>query len=223
MEQIDDFVYYDSNSEAEDDDEDNDNTFQDTIQVEDVIDGTDDDATIYGETINNDFIAPVGTEDGATGMTIEHESILHAQYCHYGELYYQSCEIYGDNPIKTKEAIDMMAHSSELWSLCDNAPLFQVNPMLCLRSEMEYNQQVIERNQRLAYQGVSDNYKDVGITEAELQKAQAPLKSSIRRPEIEDWERMRKYFGNVPANSVRRTFKHTTQIGTLPPSSHLQR
>ena len=79
------------------------------------------------------------------------EGILHAQYCHYGELYYQSCEIYEDDPAKTEEAIDMMAHSSELWSLCDNAPPFQVNPMLCLHSEMEYDQQVIERNQRLAY------------------------------------------------------------------------
>ena len=34
---------------------------------------------------------------------------------------------------------------------------------------------------------------------------------------------MRKYFGNVPADTVRRSFIHTTQIGTLPPSSHLQR
>ena len=103
-------------------------------------------------------------------MTIEHEGILHAQYYHYGELYYQSCEIYGDDPAKTEEAIDMMAHSSELWSLCDNALPFQVNPMLSLRSEMEYDQQVIERNQRLAYQGLLDNCKDVGITETELQE-----------------------------------------------------
>ena len=140
MEQIDDSVYYDSNSEADDDDEDDDNTFQDTIQVEDVIDDTeDDDATSYGKTINNDFMAPVGIEDGATGITIEHEGILHAQYCHNGELYYQSCKIYRDNPAKTEEAIDMMAHSSELWS-CDNAPPFQVNPMFCLRFEIEYDQ-----------------------------------------------------------------------------------
>ena len=40
---------------------------------------------------------------------------------------------------------------------------------------------------------------------------------------MEDWERMRKYLGNVPADMVCNTFKHTTQIGTLPPSSHLQR
>ena len=84
----------------------------------------DDDATTYRKPINNEFIAPVGTEDGATGVTIEHEGILHAQYCFHGELYYQSCEIYGDDPAKTKEAIDRMAHSSESWSLCDNAPSF---------------------------------------------------------------------------------------------------
>ena len=88
---------------------------------------------------------------------------------------------------------------------------------------MEYDQQVIERNQRLAYQGVLDNCNDVGITEAELQEAQAPLKPSNRRLEPIDYERMRKYLGNIPADIVRRTFKHTTQIGTLPPSSHLQR
>ena len=79
-----------------------------------------------------------------------------------------------------------MAHFIKLWSLCDNAPPFQANPMLRLRSEMEYDQHVIERNQRLAYQGVLDNCIDVGITEAELQQAQAPLNPSIRRPEMED-------------------------------------
>ena len=203
MEQIDDLVYYDTNSDADDDDEDDDDTFQDAIQVEDVIeDSDDDDATTYGEPINNEFIAPGGIEDGATGVTIEHEGILHAQYCHYGELYYQSCKIYGDDPAKTEEAIDKMAHSSELWSLCDKAPSFQVNSNLRLRSEMEYDQRVIGMNRRLAYQGVLDNCKDVGITEAELQQAQAPLNSSIRRPEVENWERKRKYLGNVPADIV---------------------
>ena len=49
------------------------------------------------------------------------------------------------------------------------------------------------------------------------------MNPSIRRPEMEDWERMRKYLGNVPADIVQRTFKHTTQIGTLPSSSYLQR
>ena len=39
---------------------------------------------------------------------------------------------------------------------------------------------------------------------------------------MEDWERIGKYFGNVPADMVCNTFKHNTQIGTLPPSSYLQ-
>ena len=82
---------------------------------------------------------------------------------------------------------------------------------------------MIERNQRLAYQGMLDNCEDVGITEAELHEAQAPLKPTIRRPEPIDYERMRKYFGHVPADIVRQTFKHTAQIGMLPPSTHLRR
>ena len=46
--------------------------------------------------------------------------LLYAQYfhtadnCYYGELYYQLCEIYEDNPAKTEAAIDRMAHSSEV-------------------------------------------------------------------------------------------------------------
>ena len=123
MEQINDSVYYDSNSDADDNDGDVDNTFQDVIQIEDVIEDTEDDgAVIYGKTINNDFMVLVGTEDETTGVTIEYEGVLYTQYCHYGEVYYQSCEIYVDDPAKTKEAIDMMAKSSELWSLCDDAP-----------------------------------------------------------------------------------------------------
>ena len=86
---------------------------------------------------------------------------------------------------------------------------------------MEFDQQVIEKNCRLAYQGLLDNYKDVGVTEAEVQAAQAPLKQGTRRPDVTDWERMRKYLGNVPAETVQNIFKHTTQIGTLHPFSHL--
>ena len=75
-------------------------------------------------------------------------------------------------------------------------------------SKLLYDQHVIERNQRLAYQGVLDNCEDIGITEAELQEAQAPLKPTIRRPETLDYDRMRKYYGHIPADIVQRTFKH---------------
>ena len=44
-------------------------------------------------------------------------------------------------------------------------------------------------NQRLAFQGVLDNYHDVRISESGLQEVQEPLNPSIRQPAIEDWER----------------------------------
>ena len=95
-------------------------------------------------------------------MVYEHIGVLYSQYFHYGTFYYQSCKIYGNDFNKTDEAMDRMAHSSKLRYLYDNAPSFQDNYMLC--SEMDYDQRVIETNQQLAYQGVLDNCKDVGIT-----------------------------------------------------------
>ena len=73
------------------------------------------------------------------------------------------------------------------------------------------------------YQGILDNCEDVGITEAEFHEAQAPMKPTIRRADLIDYEQMRKYFGHVPADIIRQTFKHPTQIGLLPPFTHLHR
>ena len=95
----------------------------------------DDNDNVCGKPINIDFLQPVGQQEGATGAMYEYEGDLYAQYCHYGEVYYQSCEIYGNNPTETEKAIDRIAHSSKLWSLCDNSPSFQDNPML--HSELE--------------------------------------------------------------------------------------
>ena len=116
MEQIDSLVYYNSNGEEADDDEDDDSAFHDTIQVESVsydIDNDDDQPISDGETINNDFNTPVGLEEGATGLTIELDGVLHSQYCNCGDIYYQPIEIYGDDPDSTDEAIEMMANSTE--------------------------------------------------------------------------------------------------------------
>ena len=135
MQQIDDLVYYGSNSD--DDNEDNGDTFHDSIQVEDMIDETyndnddvngkpindviddtdDNDNNVQRKPINNEFLQPIGQQEGATGIMYEHEGVLSTQYCHYGELYYQPYEIYGDDLNETEEAIDSMAHSSELWFL----------------------------------------------------------------------------------------------------------
>ena len=133
-------------------------------------------------------------------MMFEHDGVVYAKYCLYGELYYTPYEIYGDDPDKSEKAMTRMANSAELLSLCDSAPSFEDNPMLC--SELEYDQQIIKMNQLLAFQGVLENYHNIDITEIKLQEAQAPLNPSIRRPAIEDWERKRKYFENVSANVV---------------------
>ena len=117
-------------------------------------------------------------------MTFKHNGVAYFQYCLYGELYYTPHEIHSDNPNETEEAITRMANSTELWSLCDSTPPFEDNPML--HSELEYNQQIIKTNQQLAFQGVLDNCHNVGITESELQEAQAPLNPSIRCPTMED-------------------------------------
>ena len=80
MQQIDDLVYYDSNSD--DDDENNDNIFHNTIQVEDVIEKTNDaDDNIHGKPINNGFLHPIGQQKGTTGMIFGHEGALYVQYC----------------------------------------------------------------------------------------------------------------------------------------------
>ena len=121
----------------------------------------------------------------------------------------------------------MMANATQSWSLCDGDPPLPTHLILSLgydkqyKSEMEFDQQVIEQNCRLAYQGLLDNCKDDEVTEAKVQAAQLPLKQETRKPDATDWERMRKYLGNKPAETVRNTFKHITQIGTLLPSSHL--
>ena len=121
----------------------------------------------------------------------------------------------------------MMDKSTKSWSLCDGAPPLQGHPILSFgfkkqyNTDMDFDWQVMEQKFCLAYQGLLDNCNDVEVTEAKVQAAQAPLNQGIRRPEAQDWEWMRRYLGKVPVETVRNTFKHTTQIGTLSPSSHL--
>ena len=75
----------------------------------------------------------------------------------------------------------------------------------------------------MAYQGLLDECSDYNVFKMDLQEAQKSSKPSIRPPVVEDWERMRKYVGYVPAKVVRNTYKYYTQHGVLPPSSHLQK
>ena len=141
MEQTYGLVYYNSNGKAADDDADDDSIFHDTFQVKSASFDTDDDndePISYGETINNNFNTPTGFEEGATGLTIDYGSVLHAQYCHCsGDLYYRPIKIYGDNPDATDEAIEMMTNATQSWSLCDGAPPLPDHPILSLSSNKQ--------------------------------------------------------------------------------------
>ena len=78
MEQIDGLVYYNSNGKEADDNTNDDSISHNTFQVESTSFDTDDDndqPISYGETINNDFNAPTGFEEGATGLTIDYGGV----------------------------------------------------------------------------------------------------------------------------------------------------
>ena len=155
---------------------------------------------VIAETINNTYRQPIDPDSRATGTVIEEDGVLYVQKCLHGEYYYESCETYGDTDTSTT----IMAYSTDTWSLCDSATM-EDNPNTHV--DNDFDQWLLEENRRMAYQGML---------------AQTPLKPSIRPPANEDWERMRKYFGYVPAKTVRNTYKYSTQHGVLPPSSHLQ-
>ena len=94
-----------------------------------------------------------------------HEGVLFAQYsnCHH-ELYYESCEIYGDDPEDSEQAQSRLANSGEItWDAIHSHSLGDDSEF---QSDFLYDQFVIERNQRMAYQGRLDKLEDVGITEA---------------------------------------------------------
>ena len=222
---------------------------QDNVDVDDNNGEPTDDGD-YGEQINSELYSQSEQDIGPTGATIMHEGVLFAQYsnCHH-ELYYESCEMYGDDPEDSEQAQSRLANSGEVtWdtihshSLEDDSEfqsdflydqfVIEQNQRLACQGTIDKLEDVgiteaelhqLERNKRLAYQGKIDELEDVGITEAELHQAQAPLKPTVRRPDPQDYERMRKYFGHIPADIIRQTFKHTTQIGILPPSTHLRR
>ena len=75
----------------------------------------------------------------------------------------------------------------------------------------------------MVHQIMLDECEDYFVSAADLEQAQELLKSSIRPPAEEDWERKQKYFGSLPAKLICNTFKYTTQCGVLSPSSHLQK
>ena len=90
-----------------------------------------------------------------------------------GEFYSKSCDLYGD----TCESTALLAHSTDIWTLCDIPPDLPDNIV---------DDQILEDNQRMAYQGMLDRCSDLNVFETDIEEAQAPLKPSIRPPATDD-------------------------------------
>ena len=84
-----------------------------------------------------------------------------------------------------------------------------------VKSDDKFNKWLLVENRRIAHQRMLDEWYDYQVYEADLEQAQEPLKPSIRLPAEKDWERIRKYFGYVPARTIQNTYKHTTQHGGI--------
>ena len=207
MAQHGDEMYFDSKSEDEIDEKQH-----DSIEEEDS--NTDVD---HGEKINNDFCCQVDAHKGVTGTVFEEDRVIHVQKYLCGEYYYVPYDICGN----TDETMDILAHSTDSWSLCKNAPLLNENPNV--RSDEKFDEQLLKDNRCLVHQGMLDSCEDYFVSAADLVEAQEPLKPNIRPHTDEDWKQKRKYFRNLPDAKIRCTFKHITKLGVLPPSSHLQK
>ena len=64
-----------------------------------------------------------------------------------------------------------MAHSTNTWSLCDTPT-----------APYDFDEWLLEENRRMAYQGQLDDCSDYNVFKIDLEKAQQPLKPSIRPP-----------------------------------------
>ena len=133
---------------------------------------------VHGEILNNTFQYPIDTDSGATGTVIEENGILYMQKCLRVELCYELCNIYGD----IDDSTTILAHLTDSWSLCDNAPTFKDNPLV---TDNNFNEWLLEDNRRMPYQRMLDECSDYNIFEAG-KEAQEPLKPSIRPPAVED-------------------------------------
>ena len=86
-----------------------------------------------GKQTNNDFIQPIDVKKGVTGSTFEEDGVMYVQNCLYGGCYYTPYDIYGN----IDETTTILAHPTDTWSLCDNAPSFKDNPLVKTDDEFD--------------------------------------------------------------------------------------
>ena len=178
------------------------------------IDDSADEADVgYGE--QPTFSNQVDTHPHSTGTTYEEDGILYVERCsEMGEMYSACLGKIVDNP---KLALDVLASSTDSWTLCSGAPPMkdQINVI--------NEEDSIDQWKTLVHQGILDHCEDYHVNQADLLDAQGPLNPNIRAASKEELERARKYFGQATPEIIRLTFKHTTQYGRMPASSHLQK
>ena len=104
---------------------------------------------------------------------------MFVQKCHQNEYYYVEYDIYGEIEYTTTR----LAHSTDVWSLCDSAPPFINIPYVA--TDMKFDS-LLEDRRHMVYQGELDNCADVGISTTDLEAGQAPIKSSICTPAPDD-------------------------------------
>ena len=75
-----------------------------------------------------------------------------------------------------------------------------------VRTDNQINENFLEDNRQMVYQGMLDDCNDYNVYEIDLEQAQEPLKPSIRPPADEDSERMHKYFGRIPAKIIQNIY-----------------
>ena len=103
--------------------------------------------------------------------------MMYVQKCLHGEYYYALSDIYRD----TDKTTTILAHSTDTWLLCNNAPAFKENPLI--KNDNEFEDYLLEDT---VHQGMLDDCEHYFVSAADLEQAQELLKSSIRLPAPED-------------------------------------
>ena len=78
-------------------------------------------------------------------------------------------------PLTTDKITDILAHSTDTWSLYENAPLLSKNPMV--KSNEAFDAWLLEYNRCMVHQGMPDN---CFVSAADFEEAQKQLKPNIR-------------------------------------------
>ena len=124
------------------------------------------DISALGGQINNSFRQPFNSNSGSTGTVLEEDGVLYVQKCLHGEYYYESCKIYGH----MEESTNILAHSTNAWTLCNTAPSFKEDPLV--KCTNEFDTWLLEDNRRMVHQGMLDEFIGHHVYEADTEHAQ---------------------------------------------------